>query len=288
LASALHLQPPTKASVEAALDLNTITAIDTPGSRNEIGPWRDGDAWLGGGTWLFSEPQSALHRLIDLSSMGWVSLTVSDRGLQIAATCTIAELDRVQLPPSWTAAPLVGQCCRALLASFKIWNMATVGGNICLALPAGSMTSLTAALDGVGTVWMPDGRDRRERILDLVTGAGTTSLRPGEILRRIDIPAEAMLRRTAFRQVSLTRHGRSGVLLIGTSGTDGFVLTVTASTPRPVRLQFADMPDATELAGTLDQQIPASGYFDDMHGRPDWRRHVTGLCAEEIRRELAG
>jgi hypothetical protein len=112
-------------------------------------------------------------------------------------------------------------------------------------------------------------------------------LRPGEILRRIDIPAEAMLRRTAFRQVSLTRHGRSGVLLIGTRGPDGFVLTVTASTPRPVQLQFADMPDATELAGNLDQQIPVSGYFDDMHGRPDWRRHVTGLCAEEIRRELA-
>ena len=219
--------------------------------------------------------------------LGWPSLTVSEHGLEIAATCTIAELDQARLPESWIAAALVGQCCRALLASFKIWNMATVGGNICLALPAGSMTSLTTALDGVGTVWMPNGRDRQVFIRDLVTGAGTTSLQPGEVLRQIGIPAEAMMRRTAFRQVSLTRHGRSGILLIGTSGPGGFVLTVTASTPRPMQLQFADIPDATELAATLDREIPAAAYFDDMHGRPDWRRHVTGICAEEIRRELA-
>jgi CO/xanthine dehydrogenase FAD-binding subunit len=275
------------ATDEAVLDLNTITSIDIPASRTDLQPWRDGDAWLGGGTWLFSEPQTALHRLIDLSGMGWPNLTMSEQGLQIAATCTIAELDQAKLPDRWIAAPLVGQCCRALLASFKIWNMATVGGNICLGLPAGSMTSLTAALDGVGTVWMPNGRDRQVLIHDLVTGAGTTSLQPGEVLRQINIPAGAMMRRTAFRQVSLTRHGRSGALLIGTGGPDGLVLTVTAATPRPIQLRFADIPDATELSETLDREIPASAYFDDMHGRPDWRRHVTAICAEEIRRELA-
>jgi CO/xanthine dehydrogenase FAD-binding subunit len=269
------------------MDLNTITEVARPRNRSEMSAWSTGDAWLAGGTWLFSEPQPALSRLIDLSGLNWPATVVSPDGLEIAATCTVAALDALTLPPEWAAAPLIGQCCRAFLASFKIWNMATVGGNICLALPAASMTSLTAALDGIGTVWMPDGQDRRERIVDLVTGAGTTSLLPGEVLRQIDIPAEAMLRRTGFRQVSLTRHGRSGVLLIGTSGPDGFVLTVTASTPRPIQLQFKDIPDATELASALDRQIPAKAYFDDMHGRPDWRRHVTGICAEEIRRELA-
>lgn len=41
------------------------------------------------------------------------------------------------------------------------------------------------------------------------------------------------------------------------------------------------------LIGTLDREILAEADFDDMHSRPDWRRHVTGICAEEIRRELA-
>jgi CO/xanthine dehydrogenase FAD-binding subunit len=270
------------------LDLNTIAAVDAPRSRQELARWQDGDAWLGGGTWLFSEPQPKLRRLIDLSGMGWPSLGISAAGLEIAATCTIAELDATPLPTRWIAAPLIGQCCRSLLASFKIWNMATVGGNICLALPAGAMTSLAAALDGVCTIWMPDGQDRRMDVAEFVTGANRNALAPGEVLRRIDIPAAALMRRTAFRQISLTRHGRSGALLVGAlANTGAFTLTVTASTPRPIRLRFDFLPDAAHLAAAIETAIPPSGYYDDMHGRPDWRRHVTLLLAEEIRRELA-
>jgi len=33
--------------------------------------------------------------------------------------------------PQWAAAPLIRQCCNALLGSFKVWNAATVGGNMC-------------------------------------------------------------------------------------------------------------------------------------------------------------
>ncbi len=268
------------------LDLNTIAAIEVPRSRSGLPGWQDGDAWLGGGTWLFSEPQTHLRRLIDLSGLDWTPLAVSESGLEIAATCTIAELNAAALPETWIAAKLIGQCSRSLLASFKIWNMATVGGNICLALPAGAMISLTAALDGIGIIWTPDGGERRLPIVELVTGANTNALRPGEVLRRIDLSAEALMRRSAFRQISLTTHGRSGALLIGTLGSDGFSLTVTASTPRPVQLRFAAMPDAMSLTDAIERAIPPAAYFDDMHGRPDWRRHVTLLLAEEIRGEL--
>jgi CO/xanthine dehydrogenase FAD-binding subunit len=252
-------------------------------------PWQDGDAWLAGGTWLFSQQQPRLRRLVDLSGLGWEPLQVSERGLQIAATCTIAQLDAAALPQTWLAKPLLGQCCRSLLASFKIWNTATVGGNICLALPAGPMTSLAAALDGVGTIWMADGTDRQIRISDLVTGPGTTSLMPGDILRHIDLPASALQRRTAFRQISQSRHGRSSALLIGTRPAqgNGFTLTVTASTRRPFQLHFDDIPAADELRAAITKDIPAASYFDDQHGQPDWRQHVTLYLAENIRRELA-
>jgi hypothetical protein len=108
------------------------------------------------------------------------------------------------------------------------------------------------------------------------------------VLRSIHVPAEALMRRCAFRQISLTRHGRSGALLIGTLARGGaFTLTVTASVPRPIQFRFDAIPDATRLADAIAQTIPPDGYYDDMHGRPDWRRHVTLLNAEEIRRELA-
>src|SRR6478752_4622498 len=63
----------------------------------------------------------------------------------------------VPVTRSWPAAPLLRQCCTALLASYKIWGTATVGGNLCLSFPAGAMISLGAALDGTVTVWRADG-----------------------------------------------------------------------------------------------------------------------------------
>ena len=135
------------------MDLNTITQVVRPRIRPDVTTWRPGDAWLAGGTWLFSEPQPRLSRLIDLAGFGWPQIEISDSGLEIAATCTIAELDAALLPRGWIAAPLFSQCCRAFLASFKIWKTATVGGNLCMSLPAGPMISLTAALDGICTIW---------------------------------------------------------------------------------------------------------------------------------------
>src|SRR5262245_39029075 len=117
------------------MNLSTIISVRRPVSTDEIGPWREGHAWLAGGTWLFSEPQAATDTLIDLDTLGWPALTASAAGLDIAATCRIAELYRFGAPATWTAAPLLRECCDALLASWKIWNAATVGGNICMALP---------------------------------------------------------------------------------------------------------------------------------------------------------
>ena len=225
------------------MDLNTITAICRPQDRGDFQPWRDGDAWLAGGTWLFSEPQPGLRRLIDLAGLGWPALEIHSDGLRIGATCTLAQLAAADLPASWRAAPLFRQCCRALLGSFKIWNAATVGGNLCMALPAGPMAALTTALDGICMIWTPDGAERRLPAGEFVLEPQRSSLRSGELLRAVHLPAEAARRRTAFRQISLTPLGRSAALLIGTLAASGaFGVTVTAATRRPIRLGFQAIP----------------------------------------------
>src|SRR5215813_13623528 len=234
------------------MDLNTIESVAHPERRAELPVWAAGDAWLAGGTWLFSEPQSHLTRLIDLADLKWPPLAIDEHGLSIAATCTIAQLDTLACPPDWAAASLINQCCRAFLASFKIWKTATVGGNLCMSLPAGPMISLTAALDGVCTIWQADGGERRIAVADFVTGNQRNVLRPGELLRQIDIPLAALRRRSAFRQISLTPVGRSAALLIGSIASEGqFALTVTASTKQPMKLSFAEMPPADELRTAL-------------------------------------
>ena len=242
------------------MDLNTITEVVRPRERGALPRRQTGDAWLSGGTWLFSEPQPHLTRLIDLTSLNWAAAEVRDDGMSLGATCTIAQLDRLALPAAWIAAPLIGQCCRAFVASFKVWNTATVGGNICMALPAGPMIALASALGGVGIVWPADGGTRQIPIAEFVTGWRRTRLEPGDILRSIEFPAAALMRRTAFRQMSLTPLGRSAALLIGTSAprTRDLELTITASTARPVRLAFPGIPDADELKRAMQGPFPTT------------------------------
>ena len=267
------------------MDLNTIKEVARPKARSELSGWREGDTFLGGGTWLFSEPQPKLTRLVDLSTLGWKPLTASTEGLEIAATCTVAQLDALAPPVEWTAAPLIGQCCRAFLASFKIWNAATVGGNICMSLPAGPMISLTAALDGEALLWAPDGSERRVTIADFVKAPLRNALKDGELLRSIFLPTTALTRRTAFRQVSLANQGRSGALVIGTLAPNGaFALTITASTPHPVKLEFDALPSVETLHARIEKTVDA--WYDDIHGLPAWRRHMTLHFAKEILGEL--
>jgi len=271
------------------MDLNTITEIARPRSREQLPLWTAGDAWLAGGTFLFSEPQVHLARLIDLTDLKWPAVTMDESSLAIAATCTIAQLDALTCPPDWIASPLINQCCRAFLASFKIWNMATIGGNLANSLPAGPMISLTAALDGVCLLRALDGGERRLPVAELVTGAGRNALGQGELLRSVTLPDAALRGRTAFRRASLHEHGRSAALLIGrTDPADGsLTLTVTASTVRPVVLWFPLHPGAAALRRAIESAVPEGSWFDDIHGLPQWRRHMTLRLAEEIRRELA-
>jgi CO/xanthine dehydrogenase FAD-binding subunit len=271
------------------MDLNTVTEVVRPRRRESLAGWRPGDAWLAGGTWLFSEQQPAVHRLVDLESLNWPSLEVTDQGLTIAATCRIAGLLALDTPPDWTAAPLFAQCAHALLMSFKIYNAATVGGNICMSLPAGAMISLLTALHGVCHIWGHDGGERRVPIEQFVTGNNQNVLQPGELLRAIEVPLAALRAQTAFRQSSLTHFGRSATLLIGTLNPldRSFDLTVTAATVRPLRLAFAGLPTEAELRARITEAIPDDLYLEDVHGTPPYRRHMTELFAEQIRRELA-
>lgn len=243
-----------------------------------------GERLLAGGTWLFSEPQPGVTGLVDLTTLGWEPVERRDDGLRVAATCPVDRLAAFAPDPSWTAWPLVGACMDALLMSFKVQAQATVGGNVALALPAGAMTCLLAALDAVAVVWTPDGGERREAVADLVVGPGRTTLVPGEVLRAFDVPARALRSRAAVRQVSLTAVGRSASLVVARRDADGTVtLTVTAATPHPVQHRFAGHPTSAQVDGALT----GLEWFDDLHGAPDWRRAVTTLLAHEAVAEVA-
>ncbi len=272
------------------MDLVTVREVkklrqaDVPDFR-----WREGDAWLAGGTWLFSEPQTHLRRLVDLQDLGWEPLVVTEEGLEIASTCKIAQLEAFPVPKEWPAAVLFAECAHCLLASFKILNVASVGGNICMSLPAGAMISLTSGLEGVCTILLRDGGIRRVPVTEFVTGDNKNVLQPGDLLRSIFLPASALRKRAAFRRMSMTHIGRSTALVIATLCPDSgeFVLTVTASTYRPIQMRFASLPTSTDLLSRIEAEIPEAMWFYDVHGSPEYRKHMTIYYAEQLRQELS-
>jgi hypothetical protein len=258
------------------VDINTITEVVRRPSERPDSDWRDGDAWLAGGTWLFSDQQPDLRRLIDLVPLGWNGLASSEAGLEIGATCTIRALHGFQAPSEWVAAPL-----------FRTHREATVGGNICMSLPAGPMITMTVALEATYTLQATDGSERTVAAADFVTGDHRNVLAPGELLRKIDIPADALRKRHTNRRFTLTHLGRSTLFMIATQGDGGdFALTITAGTTRPIRLSFGSVPDADALQDRIDA-IPRDVWFDDPNGTPDHRKHLATHFAEELREELA-
>lgn len=290
------------------MDLSTVEEVLATADPDDF---RAGDAWLGGGTVLFSYGSDRLRRLLDLRSAGWEPWELRESGLEIASTCTIAQL--YALPGSeapygvlrpgtarqaraggfpsaeeWPATALIRPCCDAFVASFKIWNTSTVGGNVATALPAGPMTSLLAGLDADALLWAPGGGKRRVPVAQLVLGDGRTVLGRGELIRSFLIPRASLESRAAFRRLSLSNLGRSGALLIGRDLGDGRLrLTITAATVRPVQLEVPLGAGDAEVARRVEAALPARLVHDDIHGLPEWRRDMSVLLAQEIVAELS-
>jgi CO/xanthine dehydrogenase FAD-binding subunit len=265
------------------MDLNAVTSLRPARTREDL-RLAPGESLLGGGSWMFSEPQPDVTGLVDLTTMGWEPWSIGADGLSVSATCTIAQLLEPPAPAEWTASALFKQCAEAFLMSFKIWNTATVGGNLCLALPAGAMISLATALDAEVVVWGADGGERREPVADFVTGVRKTTLRQGDVLRSVEFPIVALRGRTSFRKIALTPLGRSSAVVIGRLDGDGrLTLAITAATPRPYVFRF-DHPPADDDIGSAMRSI--SEWYADAHGAADWRAAVTLKLAREVCSEL--
>lgn len=266
------------------MDLITVRDIRVATTRDDL-VFAPGELPLGGGTWLFSEEQPDVTGLVDLTALGWVPITETETHLVVAATCTIAELDRIPARAEWPSHPLFSLTANSLLASFKIWNVATVGGNICTSLPAGPMISLAAATDATAVVWGAGGLERRLPLAELVTGVQRNGLEHGEVLRAIEIPLTSLAARSGFRRISLSPLGRTGTMVIARLDASGeAVFTVSGGTTRPRVLRFDGLPGATNLRTAVDA---IDDWYTDPHGAADWRRAMSILFAEQLREELA-
>ena len=183
------------------MNLNTITQLKRPVSADEITQWRDGYAWLAGGTWLFSEPQFATDTLIDLDQLEWLSLEPSRRWARYRCDvphCGAVPVRRASRMARDAAAARVLQRAAGLVQDLERRHRRRKH----LHVVAGRSDDLA------------DGRARGDlHVVATRRGAARSAgarlrhrkqhaniLQPGELLRSIHLPATALSKRYALRQ----------------------------------------------------------------------------------------
>jgi CO/xanthine dehydrogenase FAD-binding subunit len=216
-----------------------------------------------------------------------------DGELVIGATTTASDLIRD---------PLVAECASILvrvadrLASNQIRNMATIGGNLANASPAGDLISPLLLLDARLVLASTAGR-RAVPVGKFFTGPGETVMRPDELLVevRVDVPpAERVFR---FEKAGTRPAMECSVVTVGlafTRGDDRLTAVRVAfgsSAPTPLRGlkteavlegQVATREVIERAVRTAEDEVSP---ISDIRGSERYRRALAGVF---LRRLLHG
>jgi len=145
--------------------------------------------FLAGGTDLLvklKKGQTRIPLVISLQGIpGLHKLVESEDRTEIGALVTVGELVWSEfLRTRWPLLQMAAGC----LGSKQIRNLATIGGNLCNGSPAADLSVALLCLQAEVEIKGPE-RNRTERVEDLFQGPGFTSLKTGEILATVIIPA---------------------------------------------------------------------------------------------------
>lgn len=272
------------------MDLPQVEAYLRPASLDTVAGWQPGWFWLAGGTWIFSEPEPAARVLVDLEPLNWSEIEVTEAGLTIGATCTLAAIARHAFPPEWTATHAL-QCAANELGSFKIANVATVGGNLCLAIPPSTFAPVMVLLGATYELWNPDGTVRQVPAREFQTGAKQTLLQPGEALRKIWIPAENLNWRVSFQRMCVATAG-AAIAIVATAynpSTQAVRFAIGACLPAPRLLEFPTPPSAAEIATALQTQLPVEWLINSPVASAAYRHEMTQvMMARSLQEAMKG
>jgi carbon-monoxide dehydrogenase medium subunit len=217
----------------------------------------------------------SLHRVPELRR-----IADEDHVLRIGAMATLSEVERSDVVQ--TSTPVLSEAVRRV-ASVRIRNQATLGGNLAHADPAQDPPVVLLALDA--RVITTSRRGQREiPIQQLFTDTFTTSLEPGEILTRIEIspmPPGSFAAYRKFLPHSVDDYATVSVAAIRFP--DGRInVALGGVAPTPVRalaveraLSQGALP--AEAAQLVDGEIEP---LSDVRGSSSYKRRMAKVWTE--------
>jgi aerobic carbon-monoxide dehydrogenase medium subunit len=247
---------------------------------------------LAGGTDLLVQLRSGLIEpdlVVDVKHIPDMrAITAEDGGFRIGAAVSGAQLgEHPEVKKLW---PGVVEAVE-LIGSTQIQGRATMVGNMCNASPAADSVPAMIAAGAIVTVVGPDGR-RDVPALEICIGPGKTSLRKGEIVASVLLPArpprsgDAYLRFIPRTEMDIAVVGAGVSLTLGDDGVcTAARVGLGAVAARPLLVEEAGQA----LVGTsLDEHAleklataasDACRPIDDKRGTIEYRTKVAGVLA---------
>ena len=263
---------------------------------------RYGDAahLLAGGTALTLFQKQGLVSpgvLVDLGRIaGLDAVTVDDGGLAIGAMATLRAVetsaDVARRVPALGA--VVGR-----VATIRIRNQATLGGNLAHADPAQDPPPVLIVLDAEVEIAGPHGT-RRIPVEQLFVDVFETSIGPGEVLTTVRVPAQARGARIGYEKfLPRTEDDYATVAVAArlTVGDGGCIadarLALGAAAAVPLRVPAAEALlvgapiDEVPVRAVVEAVVATVDPVDDVRGSAHYKREMAGVWTARLLRRLA-
>ena len=178
-------------------------------------------------------------------------------------------------------------------AGVQVRNLATVGGNICNASPAGDTLPALLAFDAQCKIVGPEG-ERWTALNDFFTGPGQTVLQGGEILTEVRLPPPPPNAGSLY-----IKHSPRGAMDIATLGVASFIsledsgrvcrnvrIGLGAVAPTPIRASSAESilwgrEITTELIRSAAEAARADAKpIDDVRGSAEHRLEMVEVLTQ--------
>lgn len=176
---------------------------------------------LAGGTDILVDKPSNIEYLVDITGLPLDYIRKGKEGVRIGALSTFNSVETSDLLGKGPYSILVDAARK--MGSTAIRNVATVGGNICNAVPSAEFPPALIALDAMVKIVGSNG-DRIIPLEEFFKGIRKTDLKTGEILTEIQIPILPPCTGTALFNISRSSVDMSTVVVavrvtIGKNGT---------------------------------------------------------------------
>jgi len=221
----------------------------------------------------------------------FVGVEATDNHIRIGSRTTMRELETSPLIREKT--PILAEAA-SKVGSLQIRNLATIGGNICTASPAGDTLPALLVLDASVKIVSKKG----ERIIPLrefFLGPGETILQPDELLTEVIVPIPPYRSGWSFYKLSVRRYMDIAIVnaaaLIQVNE-DGFItdakIALGSVAPTPIRAHEAEerlkgntINDILlDEVGKLAQE--ASSPITDQRGTAEYRRIMVYRLTKRV------